>query len=335
MIDVPVVHSGISTEWGWDGMSILNYVGSNEYFKKSFKNGNIVKSVWFRFWDNLNATLSRLPQIVANGGLGTHADSHLEFYRLYADGNFSGYDVDVFDMALMPHYPSSVHPVDYRNWGEWWFNYDLKGSYSLDTTGDIFGTSKTDTFYGAWVGTPSPYTQYSMALYPWTLLVFKDWSDTEIDRTMNQSSNATLPSWVTTTVSSAKFGFKFYGQPTDNTGSATSWRIDNLDMPNITDTAIKTWGIYPGRKAVYKIVGKETKNGHTYTVVKACARFNIYGTPYDTQYNKAWKKLSMPFFNCMLYGPVVTTGGPVYTAPILTGIHILEVGCEYEIVVNS
>lgn len=339
MIDVPVAHSGVNTEWGWDGMSILGYADGNEYFKKSFRNGNFRKSVWFRFWDGTHATLSRLPQIVANGGIGTHLDSNMEFYRLYADGNYLGFDVDALDMAGMPHYPypqtGIPARVDMRNWGEGWMNYYLEDTYSLDTSGDIFGADKTSNFWGAWnILSPSISSsgQSYVGLYPWALLVFKDWSDSQIDLCLKQNSSATLPTWCTSQVSDARFGFKFYAQPIDNAGSQSSWRIDNIDMPSFTSGELSHWW-YKGRIADYKIVGKETKSGHTYTVVKICAPINpSTGKTAYSYYNTTFKKLSMPFFNVMLYGPVLTTGGPYYTSPILTGIHVLEIGCEYEII---
>ena len=339
-IAIPVAHSGVDTEWGWDGMSITSYANGQKYFEQHFDNRRTYATLWHRYWNNTYHELSYLPQLSFSCGSGWNASLHMFGFIFHALGNFLGssYYVDVADCALCPFYPTQLG-LDTRTWAKdsvgVWYNYMLNNEYEtkfgcrFDTTNTMQGGA----FSGDWITVGNPgfgYYPNSIKVYPWALMLFKDWSDTDVNNYFNLSSTG-----ASILNSNAKFGFKFYGQPIEDPyASANAWSWKNVDLPGLPALDGIPWH-YKGRSGQHTVCGKATKNGHTYTIVKVSSSsqgYQILSLSDISKKAQGFLKVTCPCFNQWYiqdYIDVFEPGG--HATPQPTGIYILESGCEYEV----
>ena len=332
---LPITDFGINTGWGMPYGTCMSYVDNNRYFEKHFNDGTRTGMIWHRYWSASYPILSDLPQLSFGGGSG-FVEANSGAFLYHAEGSIQGYDINIHDCAMCPYYPNRA--MDYRSWhGSYgtWYNDGLRSKYNTGQDGKYPLTKFmcTNQFSGSWLQCGSPSLgQYpkTVTAYPWALMLFMDITDGDINRYFNSSATG-ISIWS----SSAKFGFKFYIEPIADSDTATDkWSWWNVDRPSLTSGGLADWS-YKGRPGVARIVARSTTDGqtgvHDFTMVKVSSPASGYSLMSITNQNQSIARISEPCFNMGYINQTIDVFGNVHTTPRLTGIYILESGCEYEI----
>jgi hypothetical protein len=325
---MPVINTGIETEWGTGFKSINTWLDGNKLMHPSryatAMPDNLmqkVASLHFQFWDaNLN-TLAMLPQMYFCNRPQDSLSGHFFYdytYSVYeynwdlpSGGNSAfvhcgtGYkDSDVPFMSLWADSVSGTSivapsPPEYP-------------AQLVDNTLPVCNRDKSyasDRIYGYWVKTGQGGDNAYWSLYPYAILLFKNWTLENILNYLHGTGSKRQYQ---------KFGWTFLKIP-QYTGILTTRFVPDSEptfQSRINLDLGMSFGLAPG----FTVLDTRTYGGNAYTVVFVKGSKQIKYGYMD------YGGISQPYFDIGYNSSTIpwTTG-----AASRNGVYIQEFGCEY------